>query len=267
MALRVISAGILCLCLVLAIRERASASVFCEADIAALGSVSAPARASAGMHRPSVAFVLESNSPATLSGDVVVLTADAAYDVNFSNLVAAKNTVTGRGATQPILVTFQKPVDIDFAWVDQIGVNGAAPHACPTDPFVRPDTNESDSVRLPEVVTSLSAFQVIPAVFKMDLTPPDCKEPYRAAQMIDWGGEDTEFFDTSAGLHAAATVRAFVDSDGKVVAVDVVHSSGSAIVDGAATAKAAKARYSPAMFRCTPVVGSVLVDVKYEVRP
>ena len=99
----------------------------------------------------------------------------------------------------------------------------------------------------------------------MDLSAPTCKEPYAAARIVDWGSQETEYFDTSAGLHAVATVRVAVDSNGKAADVRVTHSSGSPIVDDAAVAKAMNAKYSPAVFRCTPVVGSVTIDVTYEV--
>jgi TonB family protein len=252
--------------LVVLAHEKATASVFCDADISDFENVDTPLSASPRMQQPRAAFVLESNTPSRLSGDVIVVTHDAAYDVKFSNLETQKDPPGERGVTSPILVTFPKPLAIEFAWVDQIGSDGAAPHSCPTEPFGTVLSNAPNhGVKLPARIYSLGGFHVVPAVFKMNLPPLSCADVYHPAQIVDWGNQETEFFDTSQGLHAAATVRVFVDSEGKAADVKVAQSSGSAIVDGAAVEKAAKARYSPAMFRCTPVVGSLMIDVNYEV--
>ncbi|HEX5276000.1 MAG TPA: energy transducer TonB [Candidatus Rubrimentiphilum sp.] len=246
-------------------REQAHASVFCDADIAALASVDAAPATNPRM-KPRLAFVLESNAPGSLSGDVVVLTQNAAYDVNFSNVAAAKSASSSLGVTKPILVAFPKPLAVEFAWVDEIGMDGAAQHSCPTDPFGGPGGNDAgEAVSLPPVY-SMSGFQIVPATFKMNLPVPDCKEAYSAARMVDWGSQETEYFDTSAGLHTAATVRVFLGSDGKVLDAHVLHSSGSAIVDDAAIEKSANATYSPAIFRCAPIVGTVTIEVTYEIK-
>jgi TonB family protein len=155
-----------------------------------------------------------------------------------------------------------------YAWVDDIGMNGAAPHACPTNPFdVRGVHGSPAPLPFPAFPTALNLVNVIPATFKMALPPMDCAGPYRPARMTKPGPKTTEYFDTSQGLKAKLQLKVSLDSDGKVADVRITHSSGSAAVDAAAVVSVSKAQYAPAIFRCVPVVGTVNVDFDYEVEP
>ena len=142
-------------------------------------------------------------------------------------------------------------------------MDGAAPHACPTNPFDMAGNGLTASIQFP----SSNFLDVIPATFKMSLPPTDCSEPYRRARQTKSGPKTTEYFDTSQGLKAKLQLRVSLDSDGKVADVRVIHSSGSAAVDAAAVVGVSKAQYAPAIFRCVPVVGTVDIDFDYEVMP
>ncbi len=213
-----------------------------------------------------MALILDSNAPGALSGDIVLLTDDTAYDVNFSGVLAAKNAADMSGITKPLLIGFPKPLTVRYAWVDQIGIDGAAPHSCPTNPFELGGSNDAtEAISLPSGPLMPNAFQIVPAAFKMNLPALGCTEPYREPKLTKWVEEKTDVLDTSAGLKANARVRVFLDSDGKVAYANISKSSGSPAVDNAAVSAAAKALYQPAIFRCTAVVSSLLVDVGYEV--
>ncbi len=263
---RVALAGICCILLAACIREKASASVFCDADVLGLVRANAPKPENPRIPQPQFALILDSNAPGTLSGDVVLVTDDAAYDVNFSDIVAEKNGSSLSGITKPLFIGFSKPLNVRYAWVDQVGVNGAAPHSCPTNPFeAGASDGTTDAFPVPAMIYAINAFQFVSATFKMNLPPTDCKEPYREAKLSKWMEDKTDVLDTSAGLKTSSRVRVFLDSDGKVAYANISKSSGSPAVDNAAVSAAAKALYQPAIFRCTPVVSSLLVDVGYEV--
>jgi TonB family protein len=242
--------------------------VFCDADVATFGSVDMGAPPNPRAATARVVMMLDANAPGTLSGDVVLLTDDAAYDVPFSDLQAAKNGNAQSGITAPLFVGFSKPLAVRYAWVDSIGLNGAAPHPCPSNPYSYGSPGSAMTVELPPNPQVLNAVPVLAATFRQALPPPDCGEPYRPAKLLAWGNQETDVWDTSTGLKAAAQVRVFLDSDGKVAGISVVRSSGSAAVDALAAQSAARARYQPAIFRCVPVVsGTELIDMSYEVKP
>jgi len=263
---RVVLGCIICVFLIAFMHGKARASIFCDADIAGLAAVDTPRPENPRVPQPRLALILDSNAPGALSGDIILLADDAAYDVNFSGVVAAKNAADLSGITKPLLIGFSKPLAVRYAWVDQIGIDGAVPHSCPTNPFEFGDRSAgSEAISLPTGPLTLNAFQIVPAVFKMTLPALDCSEPYREPKLTKWVEDKTDVLDTSAGLKANTRVRVFLDSNGKVAYANINKSSGSPAVDNAAVSAAAKALYQPAIFRCTAVVSSLLVDVGYEV--
>lgn len=212
--------------------------------------------------------MLDANAPGTLNGDVVLLTDDAAYDVNFSDLVAIKNATGTTATTKPLFVSFSKPLSVRYAWVDQIGMNGAAPHPCPTNPFIvgAPSDEAVGSLPVPAMIYAINAFQFVSATFKMNLPPTDCKEPYRKAEIVKFDKRYVpSVWDTSAGLKTSGQARVYLDSDGKFAGFEILKSSGSVALDDLGKYHALNAQYRPAVFRCVPVVGTVDFTFSYEI--
>ncbi|HET9392321.1 MAG TPA: energy transducer TonB [Candidatus Rubrimentiphilum sp.] len=266
---RALLAALACILLGMLAHGKAAASVFCDADIVGVASLDAVRPENPRVAQPRLALILGSNDAGTLNGDVILLTPDAAYNVHFENVVAAKSQSAGQpNITKPLLIGFSQPLNVTYAWVDDIGMNGAAPHACPTNPFDAVFGNGNLApIPFPSVPAALNLINVIPATFKMNLPPTDCATPYRRARQTKSGPKETDYFDTSQGLKAKLLLRVSLDSDGKVADVRVTQSSGSAAVDTAAVVSASKAQYAPAIFRCVPVVGTVDIDFGYEVVP
>lgn len=250
-------------------QEKAAASVFCDADVVGVASLDAARAENPRLSQPRLALMLGSNDAGTLNGDVILLTPDAAYNVHFANVAAVKSELAGQpNVTKPLVIGFSQPLAITYAWVDDIGMNGAVPHPCPTNPFdVIFGNGATAPIPFPSFPNAMKLVGVIPATFKMDLPPTDCAEPYRRARTIKEGPKTTEYFDTSQGLKAKLQLHVSLDSDGKVAEVRITHSSGSAAVDTAAIVSVSKAQYAPAIFRCVPVVGAVDIDFSYEVEP
>lgn len=262
-------AALLCVLLGAFTQGNAAASVFCDADIVGVASLDAVRPENPRLAQPRLALILGSNDAGTLNGDVILLTPDAAYNVHFANVAAGKSASGGQlNITKPLLIGSSQPLAVTYAWVDDIGMNGAAPHPCPTNPFDVVFGNRAiPAIQFPSLPAALNLVDVIPATFKMSLPPTDCAEPYRRARQTKSGPKTTEYFDTSQGLKAKLQLRVFLDSDGKVADVRVIHSSGSAAVDTAAIVGVSKAQYAPEIFRCVPVVGTVDIDFDYEVQP
>lgn len=241
--------------------------MFCDADVTALAAVDMTRSDNPRFPQARLAVQLMANNPGTLSGDVLLLTDDAAYDAHFAGLVAQKKSPSDQFATAKVfLIGFSKPLAVRYAWVDEVGMNGAAPKSCPSNPFGSASGNGSiEPVQLPTNPIALQAFTVVPATLRMTLPPVTCSEPYREPNLLKWGDEKTDVFDSTAGLKASTRVQVFLDSNGKVAYASVARSSGAVGVDNAAVSKAAQATYQPAIFRCTPVVSSMYVDVNYEI--
>jgi TonB family protein len=266
---RILLAAFACVLLGVLTPGKAVASVFCDADVVGVASIDAVKPENPRISQPRLALILGSNEAGTLNGDVILLTPDAAYNVHFAGVVAAKSEAAGQlNITKPLLIGFSQPLAVTYAWVDDIGMNGVAPHACPTNPFdVIFGSGEPAPIPFPSFPTATNFVDVIPATFKMSLPPTDCTIPYRRARETKKGPKSTEYFDTSQGLKAKLQLRVSLDSDGKVADVRITHSSGSAAVDTAAVVTVSKAQYAPAVFRCVPVVGTVDMDFDYEVIP
>lgn len=263
-------AGLFCLSLLLWGPERASASVFCEADIATI----LPWDASAGAPDMSLqtgryVIVLFANDAAILSGNIIALSDSKAYDIPFSRVTAAKSPDIGdHYVTDAFFAILPRSEVIRYAWVDEVGVNGSPARTCPTNPFDPSDKNgPMGPFRLPATPAAQRQLLTVPATFKMDLPPTDCSEPYRRARLIKQGDRSTDAFDTSQGLKAHLVLEAFLDSNGKVADVRVTRSSGSAAIDTAAKVTVSKSLYAPAIFRCVPIVSTVGIDFDYEVGP
>jgi hypothetical protein len=265
---RVVLVSVACILLAVCVGAKALASVFCDADVAALVRANAPKPENPRIPQPQFALMLDANAPGTLNGDVVLLTDDAAYDVNFSDLVAIKNATGTTATTKPLFVSFSKPLSVRYAWVDQIGMNGAAPHPCPTNPFIvgAPSDEAVGSLPVPAMIYAINAFQFVSATFKMNLPPTDCKEPYRKAEIVKFDKRYVpSVWDTSAGLKTSGQARVYLDSDGKFAGFEILKSSGSVALDDLGKYHALNAQYRPAVFRCVPVVGTVDFTFSYEI--
>jgi TonB family protein len=261
-------ASVLCTWLVLITGEKASASVFCEADIATIlpwdVSTGTP---DLGTQTGRYAIVLFANDAARLSGNIIVLTDNRAYDVPFTGVGASKSPdFADQYVSDAFFAVVPKSETIRFAWVDEVGMNGSPARTCPTDPF-DPRNGPVGPFRLPGTPAAQREALTVPAAFKMNLPVTDCAVPYSGPKLIKQAEKETQAFDTSQGLKANLGLKVFLDSDGKVADVRITRSSGSAAIDTAAKVTVSKSQYAPAIFRCVPVVSTVDIDFDYEVQP
>lgn len=265
---RAFFAALVCaISMVLGVHDRARASVFCEADIQSLIRLDAPKPENPRAPFPRYIISLSTNNPESISGDVVLVTDEAAYDVPFSSLQSGGSAKSAGFETQPQLIAFPDPLEVRFAWIDSVGVNGAPPHDCPTYPQPETRLEETPPVRFPSDPYMIGRLPTLAAHFKMNLPPTDCAEPYTAPKLLDEPKGNPRFWDTSQGLKAALKLRAYLDSDGRVADVQVTQSSGSPAVDNLGKATVIGSRYRPAVFRCVPVVSTIDVDFTWEIRP
>jgi hypothetical protein len=235
----------------LAFAARADASVFCPADISyvmPLGTTQ-------------YAYALDANDTSPLSGDIVVVTADKAYRIPFSNVAFTGNLKAGY-ASDAGFFSLPENGQVQYAWVDDITDAKGKRADCPTFPqpvlSVTMSGSKGDAAALARALQSSTRAQ-----FLMDLTAPQCATPYRHVEPIGTLPQTTDFFDPSIVNKPTLEGAVYVDSNGNVVDVKITKSSGSIAFDTDAKNMYGGRRYAPEIFQCTPVVSVYRFQVQY----
>lgn len=265
-----------------------ASNVFCGTDASYVPwdtSADAPARDVAS--ETGMRVVLYTPSATTVTALVDFITADSAYQAAVAGRVHPPAN-GGDAATDPVLVTFPKPLDVQYAYVDSYAVDGAALTSCPT--FVNQVNLLGRTLRGHSALPSLhpvgdrpvlpSRYSTAQAELLQPLPALSCGAMYTPARFshTDWMDDsnlDADFASYGANEYmpfagsgprgpgasaSPAVVAIALDSDGKAVMEAIVHSSGNHDADGQALDAARGGTYQPAQFLCTPVVSIIFVQ-------
>ncbi len=169
-----------------------------------------------------------------------------------------KPDATGKDAAPaPVLVEFPKAIDVRYAYVDAVGIDGGAMTNCPSVVqqvnVYQPRANGSS----PHLGSDVAK---IDGTFLQKLPPLSCGSVYKEATVRQHVSAPISAY---AQTKQPALVDVFVDSTGRVVSTKLARSSGIAGVDANAIASAQATIYNPAMFLCVPVVSEVVWQYTY----
>lgn len=215
---------------------------------------------SPSIHAASDRYVLElfANGKTDVAGTVTLITSDSAYSVP----IARTDLLRARGSddfyAEPILVAFSKPVEVRYAYVDQIGVDGASPAACPTvvqevHPFIADASNEFD-------VSVGGDVKPVNATYLQPLPPLGCGRAYIPSGLPRGAGAVLGAYGNE---RKSTVVRIFIDSNGVPAGASIERSSGIEGLDDNVIGLVEHTRYIPAKFLCTPVVSEMSIEMDY----
>jgi hypothetical protein len=231
---------------------------FCAGDVTAFPwnrDLDQPAKLGSNTH---YVLSLFADGKSTVSATIILISSDGAYTVTVDRDALLRQAGSDKFYAPPILVGFDKPQEVFYAFVDTVGVDGAAPTPCPT------VVNEVRSL-IGRSVTgtqqpSMAGAPVTPATFRQALPPLECGSAYIEPVLLTREGPDAGNFGSKP---LTASIHVYLDSAGHPINATLVHSSGVEGIDDLALAGAEQSHYRPAQFLCTPVVSDLVVDFEY----
>jgi len=205
-------------------------------------------------------YVLElfANGRTDVAGAVTLITSDSAYSVAIPRSDLLRSAGSNDFYAEPILVAFDKPVDVHYAYVDQIGVDGAAPEACPTvvqqvHPFTADAGNEFD-------VSIGGDVKPVNATFLQALPDLKCGRAYIPSGLPRGAGGVVGAY---GNQRKSTVIRIYIDSNGIPAGASIERPSGIDGLDNNALGLVEHTRYEPAKFLCTPVVSEMSIEMEY----
>lgn len=205
-------------------------------------------------------YVLEliANGKTDVAGAVTLITSDSAYSVTVDRRDLLRSKGSDDFYTEPIMVAFDKPVDVHYAYVDQIGVDGAPPAVCPTvvqevHAFTADGSNEFD-------VSVGGDVKAVNATFLQKLPDLTCGRAYIPSDLPRGAGAVLGAYGNE---RKSTVVRIFIDSNGVPAGANIERSSGITGLDANVIGLIEHTRYTPAKFLCTPVVSEMSIEMEY----
>jgi hypothetical protein len=231
---------------------------FCAGDVTAFPwnrDLDQPAKPGRNTH---YVLSLFADGKSTVSATIILISSGGAYTVTVEHNALLRQAGSDKFYAPPILVGFDKPQQVLYAFVDTVGVDGAASTPCPT------VVNEVRSL-IGRSVTgtqqpSMAGAPVTPATFRQALPPLDCGSAYKEPVLLSREGPDLGDFGAKP---LTALVHVYLDSAGHPVNPTLTQSSGVEGIDDWAMAGAEQSHYKPAQFLCTPVVSEMTVEFDY----
>lgn len=201
---------------------------------------------------------LFANGKTDVAGSVTLITSDAAYSVPIARTDLLRSGGSDAFYAEPILVAFDKPVDVHYAYVDQIGVDGAAPAACPTvvqevHAFTADGSNEFD-------VGIGGDVKPVNATFLQALPELTCGRAYIPSGLPRGAGAVVGAY---GNVRKTTVVRIFIDSNGIPAGANIERPSGIEGLDQNVLGVVEHTHYTPAKFLCTPVVSEMSIEMEY----
>lgn len=251
----------------------ASASnAFCSADASYVPwdvQTGAPMPAKS-TNESAIRVVLYAAAGSTGTALVTFITGHSAYQATIADASLHPSAAGADRMSDPVIVTFAHPVDVQFAYVDSYAADGGTLAPCPS--FI----NQVDAFgTTPRGNTALPSLHPIPAspaptvpkrvvsvqaTLLQALPSLSCGSVYKPARMAlrpqsDWSVQDEmASYDSGRAEVGGAVVAVALDSNGKPLTIQLVHSSGNTITDREALDQARSESYTSAEFLCTPVV-------------
>lgn len=221
---------------------------FCQvvAGVAPIPDVVASIAAVGGQTR----YLLDLFTPSgtTLSGHVTLVSASDAYDaaVPESDLSGAMD---GR-KLEPLIVTLPAADKVEYFFVDSYSVDRGTAVTCPSYVFTVGETLSS----------SPSGLRSIEAQRLQKIAPPKCGKVYADPELR---GELLSPVGAYGGKPLTVVARAYIDSNGYSIKEEIVQSSGVDGMDKYMLGAVGVHQFRPAEFLCVPVVGTMLIELKY----
>ncbi|HUY40645.1 MAG TPA: hypothetical protein VMV82_03665 [Candidatus Dormibacteraeota bacterium] len=254
----------------------AASNIFCGADGSYVpwdAATNAPAPKTASSER-ALRVVLYAASGSRVTALVTFITNDSAYQATIAGVPLHEQARAGDRMSDPVLVTFDRSVGVQYAYVDSYAVDGAALVSCPS--FVNqvypwgatPRPNSAvpslHIIASSTVPTMPRRYAMVAATLLQPLPSLACGAAYAPSRMAlqprsDWSAQDEMASYSSGRGGTSALVAIYLDSNGKPVYTQLVQSSGNAVTDTEALDDAKTETYSPAKFLCMPVVSLLLM--------
>lgn len=205
-------------------------------------------------------YVLQvfANGKTDVAGTVTLITSDSAYSVAIARTDLLRAAGSDDFYAEPILVAFDKPVEVRYAYIDEIGVDGAIPAACPTvvhevHPFTADAGNEFD-------VSVGGDVKPVNATYLQALPPLACGRAYIPSELPRGAGAVVGAY---GNVRKSTVIRIFIDSNGIPAGASIERASGIQGLDDNAIGLVEHTRYTPAKFLCTPVVSEMSIEMDY----
>jgi hypothetical protein len=203
---------------------------------------------------------LSADGKSSVAATVTLITTQGAYSVSMDR-TALKQGDDKKYYAPAMMVGFDEARDVEFAYIDTVGVDGAAQTPCPT--VVQEVHSMQGKLATGKDAPSFAGAAVTSAAFKQDLPALDCGYAYVAPVLLSREGPDIGHF---GDRPLTTTIHVYLDSAGHAVNATLEKSSGVEGVDDVAMAGAEQSHYKPATFLCTPVVSEMSVEFDYGTR-
>lgn len=194
------------------------------------------------------ALVLYASHGTTLDAHVTAVSAKDAYDIHVGAANLSGPPEDRR--SDPVVVSFSDGAEPQYFFVDSYTLDRGAGVTCPSYVFELDDPVEG-SPSVPPIFA-----QHVQALGKLQ-----CAKMYEAPGT----GKGMESFLGQYGNRPLTVeILVSIDSNGQAVDEQVLHSSGVDGVDKAAAGIISIHRFVPARFLCTPVVGTMRLQLEYD---
>jgi hypothetical protein len=254
------------------IMQPARASVFCGADVVGIVPWDvANDRELDGLPTRLYGFDIGADQGIPMFGKMVVVTDTKAYSVPFSDArFVPYPSDPKRFYSSGRMFVLPDAAIVRYAWIDDATDPQTGKDAtCVTIPFeVQPNPRKGavTTSGVPGKAYTLDRYQATTATYVQNLPAMPCGAMYTKPEIIDMPKE-TDYWDTSQGRQAKPVFdRIDLGSDGRVINVEIVKSSGSIPVDVASQDTAAKGHYKPATFLCSPAASTLEFVFEYSVQ-
>lgn len=195
-------------------------------------------------------YVLDlfTSSGTTLRAHVTLVSEHDAYDaaVPDSDLSGAADD----RKLEPLIVTMPAPDKVDYFFVDSYSVDRGAEVTCPSYVFPVGETVSSS----PAGLRSIDAQQL------QKIAAPKCGKVYAEPGLR---GDLLSPVGAYGGKPLTVVARAYIDSNGYSIQEEIVQSSGVDGMDKYMLGAVGVHQFRPAQFLCVPVVGTMLIELKY----
>jgi hypothetical protein len=151
---------------------------------------------------------------------------------------------------EPLSVTLPAQDKIDYFFVDSYSLDHGAAITCPSYVFPVGETLASAPAGLRSIV----------AQHLQKIAPPKCGKVYADPAMH---GDLMSPVGAYGGKPLTVVARAYIDSNGYSIKDEIVQSSGVDGMDRYMLGAVGVHQFRPAQFLCTPVVGTMLIELKY----
>lgn len=184
----------------------------------------------------------------TLSAHVTLVSGSDAYDAAVPDSDLSGSTDDRK--LEPLIVTLPAPDKVDYFFVDSYSVDRGAGVTCPSYVFTVGETLSG----------SPAGLRSIEAQHLQKIVPPKCGKVYADPGMR---GDLLSPVGAYGGKPLTVVARAYIDSNGYSIKDEIVQSSGVDGMDKYMLGAVGVHQFRPAEFLCVPVVGTMLIELKY----